>query len=206
MTAEDPANTHKSPSRQVPAREISDAKTMRALAHPVRLQLLELIHRDGEVTATRAAEALNESPGNMSWHLQTLAKYGFIEEAGGGKGRARPWRITSELSRISTTGADQSTVAAGNALAGLMLDNNLERWRAWLAASDDYSEDWQKAAPTISSMIYLTAPELQQLADQLVELLSSFADRIDPALRPEDALPVELTAFGHPLPQTPSGN
>jgi DNA-binding transcriptional ArsR family regulator len=206
MTAEDPANTQKSPSRQRPAREISDAKTMRALAHPVRLQLLELIHRDGEVTATRAAEALGESPGNMSWHLQTLAKYGFIEEADGGKGRSRPWRITTDLTRISTTGADQSTVAAGNALAGLMLDNNVARWRAWLAASDDYSEEWQKAAPTISSMIYLTAAELQQLADELVELLSRFAERIDPGRRPDDALPVELTAFGHPLPQTPSGN
>jgi DNA-binding transcriptional ArsR family regulator len=206
MTAEDPANTHDSPSRRVPEREISDAKTMRALAHPVRLQLLELIHRDGQITATRAGEALGESPGNMSWHLQTLAKYGFIEEAEGGKGRSRPWRITSELSRISTTGADQSTVAAGNALAGLMLDNNVERWRAWLAASDDYSEDWQKAALTISSMIYLTAAELQQLADELVAGFSRFAERVDPERRPVDALPVELTAFAHPLPPTPSGN
>jgi predicted ArsR family transcriptional regulator len=206
MTAEDPANAHKSPSRKVPEREISDAKTMRALAHPVRLQLLELIHRDGEITATRAAEALGESTGNMSWHLQTLAKYGFIEEADGGKGRSRPWRITSDLSRISTTGADQSTVAAGNALAGQMLDNNVERWRAWLAASADYSEEWQKAALTISSMIYLTAAELQQLADELVEILSRFTERVDPELRPEGTLPVQLTAFGHPLPQTPSGN
>src|ERR1700761_8831550 len=100
MTAEDPTDTNNSRSRQRAAREITDAKTMRALAHPVRLQLLELIHRDGEITATRAAEALDESPGNMSWHLQTLAKYGFIEEADGGKGRSRPWRITSEHSRI----------------------------------------------------------------------------------------------------------
>jgi DNA-binding transcriptional ArsR family regulator len=206
MTAKDPANTEESPSRQVPEREISDAKTMRALAHPVRLQLLELIHRDGEITATRAAEALGESPGNMSWHLQTLAKYGFIEEADGGKGRSRPWRITSELSRITTTGADQSTVAAGNALAGLMLDNRIERWRAWLASSSDYTEDWQKAAPTISSMIYLTASELQQISDELVEILSRFPERVDAEQRPEDTLPVQLTVFGHPLPTTPSGN
>jgi hypothetical protein len=32
---------------------------------------------------------LDESPGNMSWHLQTLAKYGYVEEAGGGKGYSR---------------------------------------------------------------------------------------------------------------------
>ena len=47
----------------------------------------------GRRPLSRAAELLDDSPGNMSWHLQTLAKYGFIEEAGGGRGRSRPWRI-----------------------------------------------------------------------------------------------------------------
>ena len=206
MPAEEPANPPKPPSRQVTERKISDAKTMRALAHPVRLELLELIRRDGETTATRAAEALGESPGNMSWHLQTLARYGFIEEADGGKGRSRPWRITSDVSHISTTGADQSTVAAGKALAGLMLDARVERWRAWLAAADSYSEEWQKAAPTISSMTYLTSAELQQITDELVELLSRFTERLDPEQRPKGTLPVQLTAFGYPLPPTQSGN
>ncbi len=76
-------------------RDISDPRTMRALAHPVRLALLEALRREGPLTATRAAELLDDSPGNMSWHLQTLAKYGFVEEAGGGRGRSRPWRVVS---------------------------------------------------------------------------------------------------------------
>src|ERR1700761_5397400 len=76
-------------------REITDARTMRALAHPTRLALLNLLGREGELTASRAAELLDDSPGNMSWHLQTLAKYGFVEETGEGKGRSRPWRVIS---------------------------------------------------------------------------------------------------------------
>ncbi|HEX3801511.1 MAG TPA: helix-turn-helix domain-containing protein [Solirubrobacteraceae bacterium] len=51
----------------------------------MRLALLDAIRRYGEITATRAAELLSESPGNMSWHLQTLAKYG-------GPGARRPTR------------------------------------------------------------------------------------------------------------------
>ena len=73
-------------------REITDPRTMRALAHPVRIALLEALRREGTLTATRAAELLGDSPGNMSWHLQTLAKYGFVEEAGGGRGRSRGLR------------------------------------------------------------------------------------------------------------------
>ncbi|MGH2874584.1 MAG: winged helix-turn-helix domain-containing protein, partial [Solirubrobacteraceae bacterium] len=102
-------------------RQITDAQTMRALAHPLRLELLDLIQRDGEVTATRAAEALGESPGNMSWHLQTLAKYGFIEEAGSGKGRSRPWRIPAHANRFRTIDADPSATAANAALATQVL-------------------------------------------------------------------------------------
>ena len=66
-----------------PSREITDPKAMRALAHPVRLAILDAMRNEGELTATRAADLLNQSPGNMSWHLQTLAKYGFIVEAEG---------------------------------------------------------------------------------------------------------------------------
>src|ERR1700749_2883240 len=85
---------------------VTDARAMRALAHPLRVALLELMRRDGEITATRAAELLGESPGNMSWHLQTLAKYGYIEEAGGGRGRSRPWRLASASNRFLTTPED----------------------------------------------------------------------------------------------------
>ena len=68
---------------------------MRALAHPVRVALLELLGRDGPMTATQAGEALGESPANASFHLRTLAKYGFVEEApaaraASGRGAASP--------------------------------------------------------------------------------------------------------------------
>ena len=109
---DEPAST-KGPSGR---RLITDPRTMRALAHPVRIALLEILGREGELTVTRAAEMLDESPGNMSWHLQTLAKYGYIEEAGGGKGRSRPWRIASVSNRFQTATEDPDIEAAGEAL------------------------------------------------------------------------------------------
>src|SRR5579859_3863502 len=101
---------------------ITDARAMRALAHPLRVALLDAIRRDGEITATRAAELLGESPGNMSWHLQTLAKYGFVEETGEGRGRSRPWRVTSPGHVFETGTGDPERDTAGDALARTFVD------------------------------------------------------------------------------------
>src|SRR5882757_4005803 len=71
---------------------LRDARSMRALAHPVRLQVLEILRDEGALTATEMGERIGESPANTAFHLRTLAKYGFVEEAGPVKGRSRPWR------------------------------------------------------------------------------------------------------------------
>src|SRR5689334_21433995 len=70
----------------------TDAWAMRALAHPVRLALLEALVHAGTLTATQASELIGESPANCAFHLRTLAKYGYVVEAGGGRARRHPDR------------------------------------------------------------------------------------------------------------------
>src|SRR5580704_4658774 len=70
---------------------LTDAKALRAYAHPVRMALVGLLRTEGPLTATRAAELLGESSGTCSFHLRQLAKYGLVEAAGGG-GRSRGGR------------------------------------------------------------------------------------------------------------------
>src|ERR1700685_2938669 len=76
-------------------RKITDARTLRALAHPVRIAIFEQLAFGGAMTATEVGEQIGESPTTCSFHLRQLAEYGFVEEAGGGTGRSRPWRLTS---------------------------------------------------------------------------------------------------------------
>jgi DNA-binding transcriptional ArsR family regulator len=187
-------------------REITDARTMRALAHPTRLDLLELLRREGELTATRAADLLGESPGNMSWHLQTLAKYGFVEETGEGRGRSRPWRIASESNRFRTDPSAPGAAAAGAVLASQVLERSVQREREWMASRHSFSVDWQNSSFLNTSSAYLTPDELLTLSDELARIFSRYNDRDDRSQRPEGALPVNLTAFGHPVPPTESGN
>src|ERR1700735_4917381 len=75
-----------------PHERLTDPRAMRAMAHPLRIALIELLSHTGTLTATQASEVLGESPANCAFHLRTLAKDGFVEEAGGGRGRERPWR------------------------------------------------------------------------------------------------------------------
>jgi DNA-binding transcriptional ArsR family regulator len=187
-------------------REISDARTMRAMAHPTRLALLDLLRREGELTATRAAELLDESPGNMSWHLQTLAKYGFVEETGDGKGRSRPWRLAAVRSRFIPGRDDPGATAANDELAMLLVERSAAQQREWFRTRHSYTTNWQDAAFLTNSLVYLTAEELAKVSEEIVEILSRHTARLDPDRRPEGALPVHMTAYGHPLPLTESGN
>src|SRR3954454_18748236 len=110
-----------------PPRELTDPKAMRALAHPVRLALLEALTDAGPLTATEAGEKVGESPANASFHLRQLAKYGFVEEAEGGTGRRRPWRLKHLGTRFSDVHPDPETAGAARALERMSRDRYLAR-------------------------------------------------------------------------------
>jgi DNA-binding transcriptional ArsR family regulator len=180
---------------------------MRALAHPLRVALLEALAREGSLTATQAAELLGDSPGNMSWHLQTLAKYGFVEEAGGGRGRSRPWRAVSAVHNFETASGDTEASTAGGALELTLLERSYQRLREWLSSRRSYSIEWREAAFSNLVLTYVTAEEMRDLDDDIAALMLRYKDRTqDKAKRPTGALPVQLVALGHPLAPTPSGN
>ncbi len=189
-------------SRQI----VTDARAMRALAHPLRVALLEAMRRDGEITATRAAELLGESPGNMSWHLQTLAKYGFVEETGGGRGRSRPWRATTDARRFDTAMTDPETAAAGEALERTFLERTFSQMSEWWSRRLTYPVKWRRAAFMSENIAYMTAEELTEVTDEIVAIYDRYMDREDKEKRPADALPVHLYSHGHPLPPTAAGN
>jgi DNA-binding transcriptional ArsR family regulator len=193
-------------ARPVRRQVITEARAMRALAHPLRVALLEVMRRDGEITATQAAELLGESPGNMSWHLQTLAKYGFVEEAGDGRGRRRPWRLTSDSLTFETGIADAGPAAAGEALERTFAERTYAQLREWWSRSATYPRKWRRAAFMTDSVTYLTAPELRSILDEIQAIHDRYRGREDARRRPAGALPVRLHAHAHPLPPTAAGN
>src|ERR1700744_2631296 len=73
---------------------ISDPTALRALAHPLRLALLDRLMSFGEQTAAQCAEAIGSTASNCSYHLRALARVGLVEPGSSSDRRERPWRGT----------------------------------------------------------------------------------------------------------------
>ena len=142
----------------------------------------------------------------MSWHLQTLAKYGFVEETGKGRGRSRPWRITSVSESFETGMTDPEVATAGEALERTIFERTYNQMREWWSRRLTYPVQWRRAAFISDNLTYLTAAELAAVMGEINAIYDRYAERKDPERRPEGALAVRLHAHGHPLPSTPSGN
>ena len=180
---------------------LTDPLAMRALAHPVRVALVELLAAVDTLTATQASDLLGESPANCAFHLRTLAKYGFVEEAGGGRGRERPWKAADRHIAISTTQDDPRAAAAAGALGRAWLDLWIERARR-VFGSDNTLPGWEHATGWSRTAVFLTPKETADLREQMRHLLEKYESRkSNPALRPPGALPVEWTVFNATVPE-----
>jgi DNA-binding transcriptional ArsR family regulator len=191
------------PQSEIPIREIHDPQILRGMAHPLRLKIMEELVKAGHATATELAERTGESAANCSWHLRQLAKYGFIEEAEGGTGRQRPWRpVTQSIKLTSDRRSAPDLAVAVDTLNEVLLQREVEAFRAWQVARYDAPAEWRDASISTQSWDFLTADELAQFRQELMDLIFRFArrhaDRIDPARRPPGALPIRLVAWAYP--------
>src|SRR5260370_19739100 len=144
MSVDNPGSSQQSPdpAPRPELRKVTDARTMRALAHPVRIALLEELVLGGALTATEIGERIGESPTTCSFHLRQLAKYGFVEEAGGGKGRARPWRLTSIGISFGNT-HDPEAQVAGDLVLRLSRERAFARYQRWQETKAGYPGEWR---------------------------------------------------------------
>jgi predicted ArsR family transcriptional regulator len=168
---------------------LTDAKALRAYAHPVRMALVGLLRTEGPLTATRAAELLGESSGTCSFHLRQLARYGLVEEAGGGTGREKPWRATTTSTAWDATGGGTpETAAAAGLLNTVIAEQYFEQLMRWLEASPDQPAEWQQAVQFGDRILYVTAEELEELSHRVRELVDEYFERqVRPELRPPGA-------------------
>ncbi len=180
-------------------REVTDPRAMRALAHPIRLALLDALADAGALTATEAGERVGESPANASFHLRQLAKYGFVEEAEGGTGRRRPWRLRQLGLRIEDVHDDPETERAGRELDRVFRDRVLARAQEGLEERHALPAEWRAATGMSRFQLYLTPAELETLGEDIRTLIMSrFADRRSgTADRPAGAERVELQYYAY---------
>ncbi|WP_448316059.1 helix-turn-helix domain-containing protein [Streptomyces sp. CO7] len=191
-----PDDTPQPPPRR-PVRRL-DARSLRGLAHPLRMSILELLTLDGPATGTALAARLGENTGTVSWHLRHLAEHGFIEEeTGRGTKRERWWRVVDETKVLETAEFrdDPATRGALSVYLHEVVQQYFNRVTTYL--NESWDEEWQRAG-TLSDRrdLRLTAPQLRALNAELLDVIARHAAA--PSDEPEPgALPVvvQLQSF-----------
>ncbi len=162
-------------------RQITDAKALAAMAHPLRRRLLDVLRVDGPATASILAERTDQAVGNVSHHLRVLAAAQLVAEAPelARDRRERWWRLVS--AKIRWSSADFRHDAAAEAIelatSALDLDGQVGHVRAWAGADGDERDWWGDGPSSTSHWLRLTPDELVQVSRELVELLGRWADR-----------------------------
>lgn len=178
---------------------LDNATALRAYAHPVRMKLILALRTRGPLTATRAGRLLGESSGTCSFHLRQLAKYGLVEETGGGTGREKPWRATTTSTAWDDTPEDPEAAAAAAVLAQALAESYFAQLMRWLQARPDQPAQWQRAAFIGDRFLWLTPDELTTMSEDLLAVTDRYFERtVRPELRPPGSRLVTYLHLGFP--------
>jgi len=177
-----------------------DMASLKGLAHPLRVQLLEALSTFGPSTASGLADRLGESSGATSYHLRQLEKHGFVQEdASRGSGRERWWQRTPSGLNLNVT---DFPVDSAERAAAETLEREWDRSRA--AILDEFtrrgprvlSKDWYDASTIATTNMTLTVDQLAALRDEVEGVVEGWfarhRDQQDPAAR---RVQVQFNAF-----------
>ena len=164
---------------------------MRALAHPARLAILELLHAEGTANATECAREVGGSPQAASYHLRALAKWGLVRTAESTDGRETRWELAAHKIQFADRDESPEARSAARALGRRVLEHDERLIQEYIEAESDEPKEWRDAATLSSGNVYLTARELVELAKQIEAVMKEY-ERPDPADRPDGARSVHV--------------
>src|SRR3954463_2882022 len=153
------------------------AAELRALAHPLRVQLAQLLHAEGPATATQLARRLGESSGSTSYHLRALHRAGMVEEAEQRNGRERWWQRTpGRITMPNSIPPDASERERGELQAAhaqmesIIVERDEDALASWTGIRYDLPLDWQDSQWIGNLRLWGTAAEVRQFVATVLDL------------------------------------
>jgi len=162
-------------------RRIQDVGTLKALAHPLRMQLYRGLTIARVATASQLAEQVDEAVSLVSYHLRKLAEHGLIEEAAtqSADGRERWWQPASD--GVSVRDEDfrdaPEKAAAHTAASRLFFEQRCDMYRRFLDERAHWSADWTTASDSSEWLLKLTPAELNALSKEVHALVRKYEER-----------------------------
>jgi DNA-binding transcriptional ArsR family regulator len=172
-----------------------DARSLRGLAHPLRMTILEALELDGPATSSTLSQRLGENTGTISWHLRLLAEHGYIEEdAERGTRRERWWRVPQGQTVLNPAEFRDDPETSG--ALRVYLQHLVQRYYARVQqyVDENWPGEWQHAAALSDWRDLRLAPDqLTALNDEIAAVI----DRYTKVEAGENAKPVivQLQSF-----------
>jgi DNA-binding transcriptional ArsR family regulator len=193
-------------SETLPVRPM-DAAQLRALAHPLRLQLLEVLHTEGPATASQLGRRLGESSGATSYHLRALYRAGMVEEAEQRNARERWWQRSPDRRMVPNSVPEDASPteraelqAAHAQIESILLERDENAMRRWMDVRYDLPLEWQDAQWIGNLRMWATAAEVQDFVQTVIQLAEPL--REVPEAGDSERLEVHFTF--RVLPQQPA--
>ncbi len=181
---------------------VLDTGALRALAHPLRIRIYDMLSQYGPQTASLLAERLGESSGSTSYHLRALAKRDLIREvAGRGTARERWWE--RPVGGITFANPEAMKTPAGRAATQIVMSEFLRQRQQQLEqfVETELTDDdvWHDASMISTASARLTPAQTEELTRKIMAIIDETVD----AHRNQtggDVRPVTIRADVFPLP------
>jgi DNA-binding transcriptional ArsR family regulator len=172
---------------------LTEVAELRALADPVRLDLFDLVRREGPLGVEDVCERLGLGTDAVTSHLEALADAGLIDRDGAG------WSTEARGIYFEIPDEPEAQRAARE-LSNTMLTKYASVPGEWVRRVEPQLDvTWVREAGLFNARPELAPHELRQLQVDLERLLEPFVNRPTEE-RPVDAAPVRITAYFLPEP------
>ncbi|MER5311266.1 winged helix-turn-helix domain-containing protein [Streptomyces sp. NPDC002773] len=160
-----------------------DPRSLRGLAHPLRIRLLRALRHHGPATASQLAERLGESSGATSYHLRQLAAHGFVEDdPGRGKGRERWWKAAQQGTSVDESlhqNADPEVRGAMEVYLHEIATIHTQELNTWLGTRHDWDGVWAGSTDMSDFTLRLPPERLRELRDEIHALIDGYQKSAD---------------------------
>src|SRR5438045_4353865 len=159
---------------------IERPEQLKALGHPLRLRVLELLGEEAVPPTNRElAHRLGVDPGHLHFHVRMLLRAGLIDRADGGHGREKPYRAVARTVRVAP---ELVSTGLGTDVRASMVDDLQRAWAAFGA----------------SGKFRITQTTVRIPQERALRLIEEIAERVRDEETDDDD-PLVVTAFVHPV-------
>ncbi len=161
-------------------RRVLDAGALRALSHPMRVRIFDVLAQEGPQTASTLAEILGESSGATSYHLRSLARHDLIREVEGERSGRERWWERPPGGIVYDSRAVQGSPAGEAALQVAVAEIHRRRYEELMeffgGRIDKEPTEWADASSSITSGISMTAEQTTDLIRRIEAVIDEAAN------------------------------